>query len=224
MLRQQGYERYAVRFESLPEPARAELDGSFAHPLLFTHLIPLSFALLNRPHVLGGRLSAGKNASIASSASVMSTAVPNVEIVLKNASSLPPASSRSGTAMPPPCAGTSSSAGIGADLLVERGEALVARDRHLAPQAVEQVGAPLREVEDPRRHPLRVQRHPQHVDRRLDQVRGNALVNSATLRLAAARFHQRSTTTAGYGSWPFSMRSSASRTGAISGASIARSA
>ena len=43
------------------------------------------------------------------------------------------------------------------------------------------------------------------------------------LRLAAARFHQRSTTTAGYGSWPVSTRSSASRTGAISGASIGRS-
>src|SRR5215207_8935631 len=30
VLRQQGYERYAVRFESLAEPARAELDGIVA--------------------------------------------------------------------------------------------------------------------------------------------------------------------------------------------------
>ena len=30
VLRQQGWERYAVRFESLPEPCRAELDGIVA--------------------------------------------------------------------------------------------------------------------------------------------------------------------------------------------------
>ena len=30
VLRQQGWERYAVRFEALPEPARAELDGIVA--------------------------------------------------------------------------------------------------------------------------------------------------------------------------------------------------
>ena len=30
VLRQQGWERYAVRFESLPDPARAELDGIVA--------------------------------------------------------------------------------------------------------------------------------------------------------------------------------------------------
>jgi PilZ domain-containing protein len=30
VLRQQGYERYAVRFEALPPPARAELDGIVA--------------------------------------------------------------------------------------------------------------------------------------------------------------------------------------------------
>jgi hypothetical protein len=30
VLRQQGWERYAVRFESLADPARAELDGIVA--------------------------------------------------------------------------------------------------------------------------------------------------------------------------------------------------
>jgi hypothetical protein len=30
VLRQQGWERYAVRFEALAEPARAELDGIVA--------------------------------------------------------------------------------------------------------------------------------------------------------------------------------------------------
>jgi hypothetical protein len=30
VLRQQGWERYAVRFESLADPARAELDGMVA--------------------------------------------------------------------------------------------------------------------------------------------------------------------------------------------------
>ena len=47
-------------------------------------------------------------------------------------------------------------------------------------------------------------------------------VSTATLRLAATMFQPRSTTTAGYGSCPRSTRSSASRTGAISGSSSAR--
>ena len=42
-------------------------------------------------------------------------------------------------------------------------------------QALEQVGAPLGEVDDPRRHPLGVQRHAHDVDRRLQQLGGHAL-------------------------------------------------
>ena len=48
--------------------------------------------------------SAGKNASIDSSATVTSTAVPNVATVLKNDSSRSPWRSTSGTAIAP-CAG-----------------------------------------------------------------------------------------------------------------------
>ena len=56
---------------------------------------------------------------------------------------------------------------------MQGGQARVAGGFGLAVQPGQQVGAPLGEVRDPRRHPVRVQAQPQHVDRRLEQLRAD---------------------------------------------------
>ena len=90
--------------------------------------------------------SAGKNASIESSATVTSTAVPNVATVLKNVSSRSPWRSTSGTAIAP-CGGRGGAASRGARVALDLREQLrqprVGGRGDLAPQAVEQVPAPL---------------------------------------------------------------------------------
>ncbi len=47
----------------------------------------------------------------------------------------------------------------------------VAGDRCLTAQAVQEMTAPLLQIDDPRRHPARVQGDPQGIGRRLEQVR-----------------------------------------------------
>ena len=102
----------------------------------------------------------------------MSTAVPNVEIVLKNA--------QLGAARVEPQRDRDAglvggerrlAAGVGDQLVLQGGEAFVARDGDLAAQPVEQVRAPLGQVADVRRHALGVQRDAQRVGGRLEQVR-----------------------------------------------------
>jgi hypothetical protein len=59
--------------------------------------------------------------------------------------------------------------------LGQRGERGVAAGLDLLPQPLQQVGAPLREVDDARRQALRMQAQAQHVQRWLQQRRGQAL-------------------------------------------------
>ena len=90
----------------------------------------------------------------------MSTAVPNVATVLKKRSSRSPARKTSGTKTSPPApwwASASARPGVAADLLVEGGQRGVAGHRDLVAQALEQVRAPLAEVDDPRRHAVGMQ-------------------------------------------------------------------
>ena len=167
------------------------------------------------------RSSAGKNDSIDSSATVTSTAVPNVVTVLMNASSPSGWRRRSGTAIAP---AARSCAGAGGRR----------RGSRRAPRAARR--APGRRSRPPRgpagRGGARATRarlamrgampsgcrlDAQDVDRRLEQVVGDGAVSSATPRLAASMPQWRSTTSAGYGSCAASSRSSASRTGPISG-------
>ena len=122
--------------------------------------------------------SAGKNDSIASSDMVMSTAVPKVATVLKKRSSRRRRRGRRAGRRPRRRrrgARRRRAARVAADLVVEGGERGVAGDRDLVAQALEQVGAPLGEVDDPRRHPVGVQRHAHDVGRRRQQLGRHAL-------------------------------------------------
>jgi hypothetical protein len=66
-------------------------------------------------------------------------------------------------------------AGVGAELVEQRGQCRIAGQRHLAGEPLEQMPPPLAEVGNPRRHSVRVKRHPQHVDRGREQLRRDAL-------------------------------------------------
>ena len=157
----------------------------------------------------------------------MSTAVPNVVTVEMNASSAPSsARRRSGTAISPATrSGTApaSPRGYEASSACSAASAGSPVADRLAPEPVEQVRAPLPQVRDPRRQPLGMQPEPQHVHRRLEQVRRRRPRSAARSSGSPATIPQwRSTTTAGYGSWPASTASIAARTGSSSGSSKSR--
>ena len=122
--------------------------------------------------------SAGKNASIDSSESVMSSGVPKVVTVDMKANSPDSWRRRSGTTISPGpgwVAGTPRIvARVGLQLGQQRAQLRILRDADLAPQPPQDVGAPLRQVGDPRRHALGMQAQAQRVDGRLQQVRGGA--------------------------------------------------
>ena len=60
---------------------------------------------------------------------------------------------------------------VGLQFLGQRGQRRVAAGAHLLLQPVQQVAAPLRQVDDARRHALRMQAQAQHVDRRRGYLR-----------------------------------------------------
>src|SRR5690242_10846228 len=99
--------------------------------------------------------SAGRNASSCSSATVTSSAVANVVIVVVSRSSPRAERSRTGTAKPTWSGPRRYVRHVAGQLVVE----VATRD------AVEDVLRPLRQVDDPRRQALRVQGEAQHVDR-----------------------------------------------------------
>ena len=115
--------------------------------------------------------------------------------------------------------------GSARELVVQRGQRRVAARDGLAPEPVEQVRAPLGEVHDPRRHALGVQREAQDVDRRLEQVLGDAggqQRDRAVARRPSPSGGRRRPRGTARG--PCRTRSSASRTGPISGSSRSRCA
>ena len=126
--------------------------------------------------------SAGKNASTDSSETVTSTAVPNVVTVEKNAAAAPrrrpPAAARPSTASPLGSCGAGSP-GIAERLVEQLGQPRIAGQLRLALQPVDEMALPLGQVEDPRRQPVRVQRHADAVDRRHQQLVGDALQQRA---------------------------------------------
>ena len=98
--------------------------------------------------------------------------------------------------------------------LVDEGvEPTVRIIKHFLAKPVDHVPGPLVEVDDPRRHALRVQQYARHVDRRDEQLRRHAATSAPKPSLAAMRSPCRSTITAGYGWCPAKMRSKAARTG-----------
>ena len=122
--------------------------------------------------------SAGKNASIASSATVMSTAVPNVVMVLKKDSSRSPADhpQRHHDLVGQAAARLAQRRRrVAAQLLVQSGQRRIPGHGHLPLEPREEVLAPLRQVEDARGHALGMERHAQGVHGRLHQVRRHAL-------------------------------------------------
>ncbi len=111
--------------------------------------------------------SAGKNDSIESSETVTSVAVPKVVTVPMNESSASSARTpqRHRDVVGRRVARGGGPAGrIPAQLLVQRGERGIACRDHLTAEALEEMRAPLREVEDPRGHTLRVEAEAQDVD------------------------------------------------------------
>ena len=105
------------------------------------------------------------------------------------------------------------------ELVGERAEIVVAGHRDLAAQVAQDVVEPLVEIPDARREPVGVQRRAQHVARWRRAAPGATPSTSTIAALfAAISVHCRSTRIAGYGSCAASRRSTASRTGCISGA------
>ena len=124
--------------------------------------------------------SAGKNDSTASSCKVTSTGVPKIVVVLMKLSTPSGVTSWKGTITlesSTPATGASwlhLRRRVGRQFVVQRRQRGIAGGGDLLLQPLEQVAAPLRQVGDPRGQAVRVQAEPEHVDRRLEQVRGRA--------------------------------------------------
>jgi hypothetical protein len=116
--------------------------------------------------------STGKNDSIETSAAVTSTAVPKLVFVLMKASSPLPCRSRSGIAIE---IDPRRSCRVGRELVAQHGERRIARCDHVAVESLEQVRTPLVEVEDSRGQPFRMQADAEDVDRRLEEMLGDAV-------------------------------------------------
>ena len=124
------------------------------------------------------RRLAGKKVSRASSASVMSTGVPNTVVVLmKFRTPAGPASCR-GTMTPTVTAIGLRRAGrrrIVCQFFEQCRQRLVRRNVDLPTQPCEEVFAPLREIDNARREPFGMQAQTQHVDRRCEEMRRDVL-------------------------------------------------
>jgi hypothetical protein len=120
--------------------------------------------------------STGKNDSIETSAAVTSTAVPKLVFVLMKASSPLPCRSRSGIAIAAKARSRSTPGGrVGRELVAQHGERRIARCDPVAVESLEQVRTPLVEVEDSRGQPFRMQADAEDVDRRLEEMLGDAV-------------------------------------------------
>ena len=168
--------------------------------------------------------SAGKNDSIASSASVMSRGVPKLEMIPKNVRIWPSWRSRSGVddfavrRHEVVLAGAVVVEREGRALVVEVGQHRIAAHLGGAAQVAEQVRAPLGEVGDLRRHAVGVHGDPQRVGG-LQQLGVDRLEEQVRPSLRSTTVQWRSTASAGNGSWPRTTSRTARRIGASSGAS-----